>query len=452
MSQEELNNLRKLSRKQLQVLRLICQRHSHKEIEQMIGMPIPTIKTHMSRIYVTLGLQYLEKSARIATIHQVYCPLMKDMEFSIVQPPKTSSRTGHSPENTNFGQKGSGKVNQADTSKPVEDEIETVIGEFIDESETPQPETPIPDNVRKMVDDDENYIIKYQPPVTKLVDPRPRQSGRRTVLIGSAIGVIVGVGLCLCIVFSMGFLYWNQNKAQFASSPNQPAGQPTQPQDQVINPTEPPQVIVVTATSLPEANPAVPAPTSAPVVVPTAVSGPVIPLPFSDNFDNGPSQYWKVLSGTWITADGRYTTTTPDTWSIVALDDPTWKNYHVHVNVKIPHIGSAAEGQIAIFVRINTSPYLGFGDNALSKAYWGNQAQGGIYLVPIAGESKVYIQGNSNMDIEVNGNNFTARIDGQQVQKFSMSGYETGGIALGIHCNTNLGCESFDNVTVDPLP
>ena len=414
MSQQELNNLAKLSKKEKEVLGFFCQGLEYEEIEKITKTPVPTLKSHMGRVYVKLELDQLTKTGRIAKVHQVYCPLLKELQGA-QKTPSTNPTAAPSP---------------IPEEKPI----------------------PVPAAIVKMVEEDEYFMAHYKDPPVIIIPSKPSQKPLVTKMVGPAIGLVIGGGLCVCIAAVLIFLYWNQNRAQFTSPPNQPVSQPTQSQGQVINPTEPSQVIVVTATSLPESNTSVPAPTSGPAVVPTAIPAPVIPLPFSDNFDTGPSQYWKVLSGTWITADGRYTTTTPDTWSIVALDDPTWKNYHVHVNVKIPHIGSAAEGQIALFVRINTSPYLGFGDNALSKAYWGNQAQGGIYLVPIAGETKFYIQGNSNLDIEVIGNNFTARVDGQQVQKISMSGYETGGIALGIHCNTTLGCESFDNVTVNQLP
>ena len=405
MSQEELKMLAKLSTREKQVLGLVCDGNLYEDIAKKLFISEPTVRATMGRVYVKLELDQLTTPEKRSRIHQIFCPLLKGAEL----PPETP-----------------------DAEIPI----------------------PVPANVAKMVDDDENYIIPYQPlkPDVIYIKPNPPQKHTRKGLIGPAIGGIIGAGLCLCIVAVLVFLYWNQNKSQFAVSPNQPDSQPTQPSAQVINPTEPPQVIVVTATSLPEANTSVPAPTSAPVIVSTTVPAPVISLPFSDNFASGPNQQWKVLSGNWITANGRYTITPADGWAFVALDDPTWKNYKVHANIMVPHLGAGSQGQVGIFVRINKSPYLGFVENSITRVSWGILKPSDLYLSDIAGNQRVSIDKTFNLDLEVNGNNYIARLNGQEIQRISMSGYDSGGIALGIMCNISSPCESFSDVRVDPLP
>ena len=403
MSQEALNRLAKLSKREREILWLVCDGNSYEEISKKLFISIPTVKACMGRVYVKLGVDVLKPAERVAAIHQGFCMVLKGEEL----PP-----------------------------------------------EAPQAEIPIPvpENVAKMVDEDDNYIVPYQSPAVIHIPSKPPQASPGNKLIRPAIGLMIGAGMCICIGAVLIFLYWNQNRAQFAASPNLPDSQPTQPSAQVLAPTEPPQVIVVTATSLPEANTAVPASTSAPVVVPTTVPAPVISLPFSDNFASGPSQQWKVLSGNWITANGRYTITPADGWAFVALDDPTWKNYKVHANIMVPHLGAGSQGQVGIFVRINKSPYLGFVENSITRVSWGILKPSDLYLSDIAGNQRVSIDKTFNLDLEVNGNNYIARLNGQEIQRISMSGYDSGGIALGIMCNISSPCESFSDVRVDPLP
>ena len=403
--------LKKLSKRECEILWLVCDGYSYKEISEKIYLSVPTIKAYMGRVYVKLNLDILTRSERVKIIHGTVCQLLYNYEPRLGLP-------------------------------------EPVILE------------PVPPRVAAMVDEDELAITTFVPAPTDIIDITPKKRDKHP--FKWAIGAVSLLGLGAIAVAAVIFysLMLNRNQTQMGLELTKAVIQLTQVamaqenqiQPAVVQPTGAPQVIVITATQAPEQPTAIPVTAApAPTSAPTAPPAPTIPLPFSDNFDNGPSPLWKVISGKWITVNGRYTIMNNDGWSLVALDDPTWKNYHIRVNVNIPHQMAMAQGEIGVFVRINQQPFLGFSDNSISDVYWGTISQE-FWLDPIGGNKRFSIDSNSNWDIEVNGNTFIGRVNGQEVQRISMSGYESGGIALGIYCNTDLGCESFDDLQIDPLP
>jgi hypothetical protein len=410
MSAEELEKLALLSKREREVLWLVCEGHSYEEISQKLYISIPTVKANMGRVYVKLGLDQLQKAERIRVIHQVYWPLLKNAEL----PPEAS------------------------------------------QAETP---IPIPEPVAQMVDDDERSIIPYQPGPADIIEIRTiKKTSPRHIFPWVLAALFIGLGVIACVGIAYFALFSNRNPSQLGLELTKAvtqltqvaAAQASQPTMAVVptqiiaepadNPTTQPIAVIVPTT--PPSATAVSAPPSAPA----------IPLPFSDSFDNGPSSQWKVISGTWITTGGRYTIMPYDGWSLVALDDPAWKNYHIRVNINIPHQMGAGQGEIGVFVRINKQPLLGFADNTNSLAFWGTITSEMNWLQPIAGNTRFDLKAKSTLDIEVNGNNFIARADGIEVQRISLSGYDSGGIALGINCNTTSGCESFDDFQIDALP
>ena len=56
------------------------------------------------------------------------------------------------------------------------------------------------------------------------------------------------------------------------------------------------------------------------------------------------------------------------------------------------------------------------------------------------------------MEIEVQGDTYTLRVNGREIQKITMTGYDSGGISLGTYCYNAGDCTLFDNVKVTYLP
>ena len=232
------------------------------------------------------------------------------------------------------------------------------------------------------------------------------------------------------------------------------------------NPTTPtPQVVVITqpAPTLPPLPTYTPLPTNMPVItntsIPIATATFFVPpadgILFQDNFDNGFKTDWN-LGNDWITADGTLSQIakgTSNSYGWATLNKSEWKNYILSVKINIPYMSSAAQSDVAVAVRVNgQTKYLGvqilpFVGNALF--FIGNSK----FDSDAVASSRVFdFESGSTLEIEANGNNFVVRVNGRQVQQVSISGYDSGGIALGINCGSSLGCPSFDNVKVTYLP
>ena len=417
MSAEELKKLASLSKREREVLWLVCEGHSYEEISQKLYISIPTVKANMGRVYVKLGLDQLQKSERIRVIHQVYWPLLKNAELP---------------------------------------------------SEAPRAETPIPvpEPVAQMVDDDEYSIIPYRSEPPDIIEIRtPKRASPRPSLWRFVIILVLGLGVFAVAYFAF---FMNRDQSQLGQELTAAVAQLTQvalvqadppmvaaaPTQVVVQPTAEPSIqpaaMVITTTPTP------PPPTAIPATqVPTFTPAPSIPLPFSDNFDKEPSSQWQVFSGNWITLDGGYTTAEyHNGWALAALDDPTWKNYRLQVDVNVPHMYAASQGQLGIMVRISSGQpkYLGFTVDGLSRGSWSYVTVDETSPDPIAGFGKFEVPPQFLLEIEVRGNQFVAKVNGQEIQSLSISGYDSGGIALGVTCITNQGCPGFDNLKIEPLP
>ena len=116
-------------------------------------------------------------------------------------------------------------------------------------------------------------------------------------------------------------------------------------------------------------------------------------------------------------------------------------------------MGSAAQSPVVVAIRVNgQAKYLGveipaFIGNALYFIGNNEHDSGAVAQRRVFG-----FESGSTLEIEANGNNFIVRVNGRQVQQVSLSGYDSGGIALGMICSNSLGCPSFDDVKVTYLP
>jgi hypothetical protein len=237
---------------------------------------------------------------------------------------------------------------------------------------------------------------------------------------------------------------------------------------QVLSGDATPTPIVITLpanTAMPTYTP-LPTYTSFPTLEPTKTAIPTstatlfVPpadgILFQDTFDSDKNPEWNVYSGKWLVANGELTLLADDedSYKWIALRKPEWKNYILSLNINIPFQGSAAQSHVAVAVRNEGSQpsYLGVTiETILNNVYWAFIE--GYSDTAIAGENRdsEFISG-SNMELAVQNDTYTLRVNGREIQKITMSGYNSGGISLGIYCYTSLGCPSFDNVKVTYLP
>lgn len=223
--------------------------------------------------------------------------------------------------------------------------------------------------------------------------------------------------------------------------------------------TLPANTAMPTYTPLPTYTPfptLLPTQTAIPTPTATLFVPPANGILFQDTFDTGKSPEWNEYGGQWIVSNGELTILADDedSYKWIALRKPEWKNYTLSLTVNIPFQNSAAQSDVAVAVRNegSQSSYLGVPvDTIRNRVYWAFIE--GYSDTAIAGlnEGFEFISG-SNMELEVQGDNYTLRVNGREIQTITMSGYNSGGISLGIYCYSTLGCPSFDNVKVTYLP
>ncbi len=221
----------------------------------------------------------------------------------------------------------------------------------------------------------------------------------------------------------------------------------------IITSIAPTQMPLLTYTPLPTYTPystqtPIPRPTATITAIPTFASGQLL---FSDNFDMGPSSQWKFITGNWITANGRLTTLYNGDnyiWLWAQLDQPNWTNYRISFDLEhATNMGTFATQQMAVAVRVTNrqSKFLAF--TCGNGCRWAFIGTGTSNVQEIAGWGTEALQ-KATYEIEVVGNQFVAKINGREVQRIVLTGYDSGGIALGLTCNYSLGCPSFDNFKV----
>ncbi|MDK2981127.1 MAG: hypothetical protein PWQ55_1474 [Chloroflexota bacterium] len=148
-----------LSKREKEVLQLICQHNSYDQISEKLFISRKTVKSHMSHIYDKLDLDYLIRDERILQIHNIYCPLFSE-----------EKQTKKQPKNAQI--------------VPIEPE--------------PEPE-PITPEEEAVIDADEMALITYKPiTVTtggkKNVDKPKKKHGCFKYIFGFILGVACTIG------------------------------------------------------------------------------------------------------------------------------------------------------------------------------------------------------------------------------------------------------------------
>jgi DNA-binding CsgD family transcriptional regulator len=408
MTEEEaIQKLSKLSQRERQVLGLVCAGLMYKDIAQNLFISLPTVKAVMGRVYVKLGLDLLDKAERAKAIYQIYCPLSK-----------------------------------ISTQAP--------------ESMPPEMNEPVPMEIIKKVDEDELAVIPARSQEVIYIPEPKRDIPGRSETRRPRFGLLAGVLVLLCLLAGL-YLF---RESIFPGS---------------VAPSIVTQIVTVTGSSstenavgvsptltqlLPTTTPVTQETTVAPTNPPQPTTPPLLPtstlpsisLSLSDNFDNGANPAWNTLSGNWLTANGRYTISNADLkWAFSVLDDPSWTNYQVKVNVVRSHPGAFSEGEEAIIVRYlgSESKYLVFYLNTLEKAGWA--FYDGNSFTYIAGYGSISVPSQYDLEIDAVGNEFTAKINGMVAQQINISGYENGGVGLGVVC-ASTPCSSFKNFQVSAVP
>ena len=114
------------------------------------------------------------------------------------------------------------------------------------------------------------------------------------------------------------------------------------------------------------------------------------------------------------------------------------------------NLESSDEGEVAVIVRYGGNKYLAFHVvNLFSKGGWATYD--GNSFTNIAGYGSIAIKHQFNLEVDAIGNEFIAKINGMETQRISLSGYENGGVGLGISCYYS-PCSSFGGFQVSPAP
>lgn len=194
--------------------------------------------------------------------------------------------------------------------------------------------------------------------------------------------------------------------------------------------------------------PKTPTVTKSPTITPT--STPRTTLPFSDNFDTGLKDDWRIDSGDWRIINGRLTDISDVDTSALLVGDTSWKNYRVRVHYDSNTLRWQGVGIVVSAQDGNN--YLTFEVDSYDS-YW-YLKKGGTWTQLAKGKgtgdhdpspSRGYIS------VEVKDGFYRAYLDDDLVLSVSDSSFESGAVGLMIIECTGTGCLTYDNFSVTPL-
>src|SRR5271157_4014395 len=79
-SENLIAKLKTLSNREMDVLGLRCKGMKYTDIGKELGIAESTVKTDMGRVYMKLGLDVLEPSARLKALYDTFCPLLGQLQ------------------------------------------------------------------------------------------------------------------------------------------------------------------------------------------------------------------------------------------------------------------------------------------------------------------------------------------------------------------------------------
>jgi DNA-binding CsgD family transcriptional regulator len=352
--QEALKNLNKLSKRELEVLKLVCEGLTYQDIAQKLNFSESTVKSHMGNIYVKLGLDQSPRRLRSFALADIYCKSIRDSEF---KPP------------LDIDKHESGKEL---IPNPISKEL-----------------------MRMVEEDDGGPLLVYPGEIIEAIPidhPRDRYIPSRKpnpFMTGFLI-------IALISILYTGFSIFNRFFGPTSVSPSVSSEKPEQP--------------VVQASS---SDAVQPSPTMTEFPAASATLPPKPKVLFEDNFDQGLSEVWDVVSGNPMIVNGMLTSD-QDVWLMVG--DPTWKNYSVEFKAETD-INAANLGFNIIGVRVVDIDNMYAYEFSTYDTLWSIVKDGKWNAIPgstnLSGE-KLNI---SDFKIIVNNSSITFYIDG--IQKFS---------------------------------
>ena len=286
--------LRTLSKSEFNVLKLYCQSYRYTEIAKELLITNSTVKNYMGRIYVKLGLDQLPERARTFALARVYCPAIQAFEQH-------------------------GKVDKELVPMGKEEEPQAIKRELM-----------------KIVEEDdggptevfEGEIIETIP----IEQPRDRETPRpkpNPFMFGFMIIALISILFTGISIYNR---FFGPTPIPSSIPPEQPVAQAVGPADNQSDPTITFQ----------------PSPTMTELPLAAATLPPKPAILFEDNFDQGLSEAWEVVSGNPMVVNGMLSSD-QDSWIIVG--DPTWENYSVEFTAE-PDINAANLGFNVIGVRV----------------------------------------------------------------------------------------------------
>jgi DNA-binding CsgD family transcriptional regulator len=383
-----LAKLAKLSRQELRVLQLRCEGLDYTTIAKRLGVSNPAIKQYMSRVYVKLGLDLLPRAERTKSLYQTYCPLLPKLD-------EKPSKVRALPEGV-------------------------VEGDVVDV--TPEPE--IPAGVPEMVDEDEFLPVPWSQ--APLVVPDPKKNGKAG---GGGRGLILlAVGVVLGICLGGGAVFLGARSYYAAAGPT------ALPTAALLPPTVVPTDAVIPSSTLelPTQTPFVVTATVPPAtLVPTLTPLPTPVILFEDNFDQGLSGSWNIVSGNPVVVNGQLTA---DQNSWLSIGDSSWTDYRVQFT-QHPADCWYYDTSNAIGLRVQDTQNMVAYVWADCESEWDMVQDGAWNMVP-----NTYLEhGNDGtvvVTITVQGDQFTVDVNGERRGSFFNSDFRQGGIALKVGKDT----------------
>jgi Sigma-70, region 4 len=441
-SGEIAKRLAKLAPREKEVLHLRCQGLKYKDVGLRLGITLETVKSHMGHFYDKVGLSELglSNTQLWEQLFKVYCPVFQQNWVEVTQPGTTA------------------EDNLALQLVPSEKALVLVdLSEDLVPWERPEP--PMPPRTTDGGAIIDGHVSRPAPqlPPPSVVKPK---SGPNSVLMLFG-GALLGIFLCLILGGLAWWLFFRNQKplpvALVSATPTVVLATPTPvlPAATAV-PVVETKIVVVTATpppatSTPQASVTPVPPTNTPVPsdtpLPTATATASVPLPFSDNFDQGLTALWKPQTGTWRMVNGRLTADPSDLMSLIMVGDENWTNYTVNVDVynydwnyPVRVIVRAAGGNYLAFQTncCNTDWFLVSGPDEKSIAHFD---KGGLKFSGFTGFMKDQIR------VEVSGQTYSGYVDGKLYLQVQDATLTSGAVGLAFQYAFN-DTTQFDNFMV----
>jgi len=383
-----IEQLAKLSERQREVLRLVCEGLDYETIGKRLFIGVSTVKTHMQQVYFRLDVKQFDPRERLRILFEKYCPALK---AGLPPPPEEPER------------------------------LELV-----------------PIEVQEMVEEDGRALalrrqaLPPAPIVGEIVEgewEEPKREPRQFQWGSFLAGVLLGGLLTAGIIFGLRGLP-GEGEPQTETPLATVAGPVTEvaavvtgtpdPNLPTITPVMQTVVVTqevtvfVTATPLPE------------TATPTLTATPSLALPFQDNFDQGLSPQWRVVSGVPVVSNGQLGSAGDSL--LLEIGDSSLGNYTVSFDFDFPVFPTIA-GKVMFNLASGCacSRLEVFQDNdwvTIAETYQ-LPADGNLRIVVASGKYSIFIDGGLQLEA-IYGSTlfgpFSLRIDKNgTVDNFSMT-------------------------------